>query len=95
MHGTNDAVEETGWFCIPAAKRSRAMANAPLTGLTVLILDDEPLLRRHLAATLERLGADVVTADSIAAARRHAFGRALAAAARAAQPGWRRRLRVT
>lgn len=48
------------------------MANAPLTGLTVLVLDDEPLLRRHLAATLERLGADVVTADTVATARRHA-----------------------
>lgn len=46
------------------------MASTPLTGLTVLVLDDEALLRRHIAATLERLGADVSVADSVGAARR-------------------------
>ncbi len=46
------------------------MASTPLTGLTVLVLDDEALLRRHMAATLERLGADVSVADSVSAARR-------------------------
>ncbi len=46
------------------------MANAPLSGLTVLVLDDEPLLRRHIGATLERLGADVSVAESLSAARR-------------------------
>jgi len=46
------------------------MASTPLTGLTVLVLDDEALLRRHIAATLERLGADVSVADSVNAARR-------------------------
>ena len=46
------------------------MANTPLSGLTVLVLDDEALLRRHIAATLERLGADVSVADSVSAARR-------------------------
>ncbi len=46
------------------------MASTPLTGLTVLVLDDEALLRRHIAATLERLGADVSVADSVSAARR-------------------------
>jgi DNA-binding NtrC family response regulator len=46
------------------------MASTPLTGLTVLVLDDEALLRRHFAATLERLGADVSVADSVSAARR-------------------------
>jgi DNA-binding NtrC family response regulator len=46
------------------------MANAPLSGLTVLVLDDEPMLRRHIASTLERLGADVSVANSVSSARR-------------------------
>ncbi|MEI6340655.1 MAG: sigma-54 dependent transcriptional regulator [Verrucomicrobiota bacterium] len=48
------------------------MPPTPLAGLTVLVVEDEPLLRRHIAATLERLGADVSAADSLGAARRHA-----------------------
>ena len=48
------------------------MPPSPLAGLTVLVVDDEPLLRRHIVASLERLGADVASADSLAAARRHA-----------------------
>ena len=48
------------------------MSNAPLAGLTVLVLDDEPLLRRQLTAALERLGADVSAADSLRAARQFA-----------------------
>ncbi len=46
------------------------MASTPLTGLTVLVVEDEPLLRRHLIATLERFGADVSSADTVLAARR-------------------------
>lgn len=46
------------------------MANTPLSGLTVLVVDDEALLRRHLGVTLERMGADVSLADSLTAARR-------------------------
>lgn len=45
------------------------MAATPLSGLSVLVLDDEPLLRRHLVATLERLGADVASADTLQGAR--------------------------
>ncbi len=45
------------------------MAAVPLSGLSVLVLDDEPLLRRHLVATLERMGADVTAADTFKAAR--------------------------
>jgi len=41
-----------------------------LTGLSLLLVEDEPLLRRKLAAHLERLGADVTQADSLAASRR-------------------------
>ncbi len=40
-----------------------------LAGLSVLVVDDESLLRRRLAAHLEALGADVTGADTIAAAR--------------------------
>ncbi len=46
-----------------------SMPLEPLAGLNILILDDEPLLRRFLAATLERLGADVTAADTIRSAR--------------------------
>ncbi|MSU36324.1 MAG: sigma-54-dependent Fis family transcriptional regulator [Pedosphaera sp.] len=45
------------------------MAATPLSGLSVLVLDDEPLLRRHLVATLERLGADVASTDTLRGAR--------------------------
>jgi len=43
---------------------------APLAGLSVLVVDDEPLLRRGIAAHLERFGADVQSADSLAGTRR-------------------------
>ena len=42
-----------------------------LGGLSVLVLDDETLLRRRLSAHLEALGAEVTGADTIAAARQH------------------------
>jgi len=45
------------------------MSSAPLAGLNLLVVDDEPLLRRHLAATLERMGADVTAADTVRSAR--------------------------
>ena len=45
------------------------MSLAPLSGLNILLLDDEPMLRRQLTATLERLGADVTGADSLRAVR--------------------------
>jgi len=40
-----------------------------LAGLSVLVVDDEALLRRRLTAHLEGLGADVTGVDSLAAAR--------------------------
>src|SRR6185503_14722063 len=46
------------------------MPDTPLTGLSILILEDEPLLRRQLAAHLERLGADVTSAGTIATGAR-------------------------
>ncbi len=54
----------------PKSWEPRPVAKTPLSGLTVLVLDDEAMLRRHIAATLERLGADVSVADSVNAARR-------------------------
>ena len=45
------------------------MRSGALSGFNILVVDDEPLLRRHLAATLEGMGADVAQADSLRAAR--------------------------
>jgi len=47
----------------------RNMAQDTLAGLGILIIEDEPLLRKQLAAQLERLGADVTAAGTISAAR--------------------------
>jgi len=46
------------------------MQNHALTGLSFLIVEDEPLLRKQAAAYLERLGADVTVAENIDRARR-------------------------
>lgn len=45
------------------------MAKSPLAGLSVLLLDDEVVLRKRLAGYLEREGAEVTTVASLAAAR--------------------------
>lgn len=46
------------------------MQIASLTGLSVLVLEDEPLLRKQASSYLERLGADVMAVDSIEKARK-------------------------
>lgn len=46
------------------------MPDTPLTGLSILVVEDEPLLRRQLSAHLERLGADVTGAATLEAGRR-------------------------
>lgn len=45
------------------------MAITVLSGLSILVVEDEALLRRHLAATLERMGADVSATESVRSAR--------------------------
>jgi DNA-binding NtrC family response regulator len=45
------------------------MSATDLKAVSILIVEDEPLLRRQLAATLERFGADVTAVDSVAATR--------------------------
>ncbi len=46
------------------------MQEQSLAGLNVLVLEDEPLLRKQMVASLERLGADVAAAGTIAVAER-------------------------
>jgi DNA-binding NtrC family response regulator len=46
------------------------MSSEILAGLSVLVLDDEPLWRRHVVASLERLGAEVTAVDTVGGARR-------------------------
>lgn len=48
------------------------MRSSNLTGLGVLIVEDDPLLRRQVASTLEQLGADVTCAADLRAARQFA-----------------------
>jgi DNA-binding NtrC family response regulator len=46
------------------------LPDTPLVGLSVLVIEDEPLLRRQLLAHLEKLGADVTGAATLAAGTR-------------------------
>ena len=46
------------------------MQNSDLTGYSILIVEDEPLLRKQIAAHLERLGADVTQVDSVQRAKK-------------------------
>lgn len=46
------------------------MQNLALASLSILIVEDEPLLRKQIAAFLERLGADVTGAESLQRARK-------------------------
>jgi DNA-binding NtrC family response regulator len=45
------------------------MQNTELAGLSILIVEDDPLLRKQTAAHLEKLGADVTVAARLQAAR--------------------------
>ena len=46
------------------------MAESNLGGLSILVVEDSPLLRKQVVASLEKLGADVTAAADLAAARR-------------------------
>jgi two-component system response regulator AtoC len=46
------------------------MQNATLSGLSLLIVEDEPLLRKQAASFLERLGGDITAVETIERARR-------------------------
>ena len=48
------------------------MPDLLLAGMSILLVEDEALLRRQLTAELERLGADVTGAGTLEAARRFA-----------------------
>jgi CheY-like chemotaxis protein len=45
------------------------MIDLSLSGLGILVLEDEPMLRKQIAAHLERMGADVTQAGTLAAAK--------------------------
>ncbi|MBI4662468.1 MAG: sigma-54-dependent Fis family transcriptional regulator [Verrucomicrobia bacterium] len=46
------------------------MQNANLTGFSILIIEDDPLLKRQIMVYLERLGADVTGVDSLQRAQK-------------------------
>jgi DNA-binding NtrC family response regulator len=48
------------------------MQNGSLIGLQILVIEDEALLRRQIAAQLEKLGADVTPAGNLATGRKFA-----------------------
>ena len=50
-------------------RHSRIMSKSPLAGLSVLLLEDEVMLRKRLAGFLEKEGADVTAVSTVAAAR--------------------------
>jgi hypothetical protein len=56
------------------------MAKSPLAGLTMLLLEDETLLRKRLAGFLEQEGAEVTAVNSVAAARQALDGMTFEAA---------------
>ena len=56
------------------------MAKSPLAGLSVLLLEDEVLLRKRLAGFLEKEGAEVTAVSTVAAARQAADSLAFDAA---------------
>ena len=49
-------------------RHKQLMPDATLAGLGILVVEDEPLLRKQIAAHLERLGADVTAAATLQAA---------------------------
>jgi len=64
----------------PLVATVEGMAKSPLAGLNVLLLEDETLLRKRLAAFLEQEGAEVTAVTSVAAARQALDGMTFEAA---------------
>src|SRR6185436_12173099 len=58
--------------CSFTRRNEQAMPDLLLAGMSILLVEDEALLRRQLTAELERLGADVTSAETLEAARRFA-----------------------
>jgi len=56
------------------------MAKSPLAGLSVLLLEDEVLLRKRLTGFLEKEGAEVTAVNTVAAARQALAGTSFEAA---------------
>src|SRR6185503_17463381 len=48
----------------------RSVPECELTGLSILIVEDDPLLRKQLAAELEQAGADVTGAETLSTGQR-------------------------
>jgi DNA-binding NtrC family response regulator len=54
---------------MPLSPHADAVQAATLSGLSVLVLDDDVLLRKQIIGILERLGADVTGTETVAKAR--------------------------
>jgi DNA-binding response OmpR family regulator len=63
-----------------AAQSKEVPVSASLSGCTVLIVEDEPLIALDIVRAFERAGAEVVTARTLADASRFAEGDGLSAA---------------
>ena len=67
------------------------MQHLPLASLSILVVEDEPLLRKQIAAYLERLGADVTATDTLERSRKLAHDLPFDFALAGRQPSGRRR----
>ncbi len=70
-----DSFRRSEHFCIVTRRESwliNSVQNAALAGFQILIVEDEPLLRRQMAAQLEKLGAETAAAANLVTARNFA-----------------------
>lgn len=65
LHNWTVALQDDRRRCNPIG-----MSTTDLREVSILVVEDESLLRRQLAATLKQFGADVTTAETLAGARR-------------------------
>ena len=52
--------------------KAHRMQNSTLSGLSLLVVEDDPLLRKQISTYLERLGADVTAVETVAQGRQMA-----------------------